>query len=110
MCVFRDTGLNTETQIDFASHLGELDDVSPYVKEGQFYRLPDKRLFDVSNITPDDKVVPANSPQDLWNKVSILPILSRICRLSRLDLRFVRVMNFFMSILALIHDVQGTVF
>lgn len=107
MCVFRDTGLNTETQIDFASHLGELDDVSPYVKEGQFYRLSDKRLFDVSNITPDDKVVPANSPQDLWNKVSLLSILSRI---SRLDLQFVRAMSFSMSILALIHDVQGTVF
>lgn len=64
--VFRKTGIvDDRVQIDFASKFGPLDDMEPHIKAGRKMRLPDKEMFDVSNLDPDGNLVTELDPQRL---------------------------------------------
>ncbi len=65
MLVFRKTGLDDKGQIAFAAQFGPLDDMEPHMKAGRKMRLPDKEMFDVSNLDPDGNIVTEVDPQRL---------------------------------------------
>ncbi len=62
---FRSTGLDDKGQIAFAAQFGPLDDMEPHIKAGRQMRLPDKEMFDVSNLDPDGNIVTEMDPQRL---------------------------------------------
>ncbi|KAJ5786611.1 uncharacterized protein N7503_011823 [Penicillium pulvis] len=66
--VFRKTGLTDESHIAFSKQLGELDDVTPYIKAGRPNRLKHVELFDVSNIELDGSILDPSSPRAQANK------------------------------------------
>ncbi|CAK7203612.1 hypothetical protein SEUCBS139899_006349 [Sporothrix eucalyptigena] len=64
--VFRKTGIvDDRVQIDFAAQFGPLDDMEPHIKAGRKMRLPDKEMFDVSNLDPEGNLVTELDPQRL---------------------------------------------
>jgi alpha-ketoglutarate-dependent 2,4-dichlorophenoxyacetate dioxygenase len=67
--VFRKTGLTNESHISLSKRLGELDDVTPYMKAGRPNRLRFAELFDVSNIELDGSILNPSSPRAQANKV-----------------------------------------
>lgn len=62
---FRNTGLDDKGQIAFAAQFGPLDDMEPHIKAGRKMRLPDKEMFDVSNLDPEGNIVTELDPQRL---------------------------------------------
>lgn len=71
MLVFRNTGLDDDRHVAFASLFGELDDVTPYTKLGKKHRLSTPYLFDVSNLTDEGTVAPLDSHRAAMNKVRL---------------------------------------
>ena len=69
MIAFRDTGLDDAGHVAFSRRFGELDDVSPYTKQGKKHRLAFEELFDVSNLLEDGSVAPLDSHRAAMNKV-----------------------------------------
>lgn len=67
---FPQTGLDDAGHVAFAARFGELDDVSPYNKQGKKHRLPFEELFDVSNLLEDGSIAPLDSHRAAMNKVS----------------------------------------
>lgn len=65
---FRKTGLSDADHVAFSRRFGELDDVSPYTKQGKKHRLPFEELFDVSNLLEDGSVAPLSSHRAAMNK------------------------------------------
>ncbi|KAK4505562.1 hypothetical protein PRZ48_003525 [Zasmidium cellare] len=65
---FPETGLDDAGHVAFAARFGELDDVSPYNKQGKKHRLPFEELFDVSNLLEDGSIAPLDSHRAAMNK------------------------------------------
>ncbi|KAK4546465.1 hypothetical protein LTR36_002142 [Oleoguttula mirabilis] len=65
---FPDTGLDDAGQVAFAAKFGELDDVTPYTKQGKKHRLAFEQLFDVSNLLDDGSVAPLDSHRAAMNQ------------------------------------------
>ena len=63
MLIFRNTGLDDERHIAFSENFGELDDMMPHVIAGRKLRIPDPRMFDVSNLDLEGNVVNETSPE-----------------------------------------------
>ena len=68
--MFRNTSLDDNTHVRFASMFGELDDVTPYSKLGKKHRLGTDYLFDVSNLNDDGSIAELTSHRAAMNKVS----------------------------------------
>ncbi|KAJ6140539.1 alpha-ketoglutarate-dependent 2-4-dichlorophenoxyacetate dioxygenase [Penicillium chermesinum] len=66
--VFRDTGITDELHVEFGERFGEIEDASPFVKDGK-YRLSDTRLFDLSNMDADGNIVVPETLHGVWNKL-----------------------------------------
>lgn len=73
--MFRNTDLDDERHVAFASLFGELDDVTPYTQRGKKHRLAFDQLFDVSNLNEDGSVAEVTSHRAAMNKVGY----SHIC-------------------------------
>lgn len=67
--VFRKTGLDDASHVEFAALFGELDDVAPYTAKGKKHRLSTDQLFDVSNLNEDGSVAELTSHRAAMNKV-----------------------------------------
>ncbi|RSH92543.1 hypothetical protein EHS25_007987 [Saitozyma podzolica] len=55
--VFRNTGLDDKSHVDFSRMFGDLDDIKPYSQLGRINRLAFDELFDVSNIDARGDVI-----------------------------------------------------
>ncbi|KAK5122161.1 hypothetical protein LTR85_004407 [Meristemomyces frigidus] len=65
---FPNTSLADASHVAFAARFGELDDVTPYTKQGKKHRLDFEQLFDVSNLLDDGSVAPLDSHRAAMNK------------------------------------------
>ena len=74
---FPDTGLDDAGHVAFAAKFGELDDVTPYTKQGKKHRLAFEQLFDVSNLLDDGSVAPLDSHRAAMNKVGACKSIRR---------------------------------
>lgn len=63
--MFGKIGLDDKGHIAFARRFGPLDDMEPHIKAGRIMRLPDKEMFDVSNLDSDGNIVTELDPQRL---------------------------------------------
>ena len=77
MVKFPNTGLDDANHVAFAARFGELDDVTPYTKQGKKHRLAFEQLFDVSNLLDDGSVAPLDSHRAAMNKVGARERASR---------------------------------
>jgi len=62
-CVFRNTGLNDTTHVNFSRRFGELDDIGRYLPPGGKPWLPHIELFDVGNVDHTGAMLDPNSPR-----------------------------------------------
>jgi alpha-ketoglutarate-dependent 2,4-dichlorophenoxyacetate dioxygenase len=62
----RDTPLSTEQQIAFTSSLGELEPDYRKIQPEEGVRLTNPRLSDISNLGPDDRILPRDDRKRLF--------------------------------------------
>jgi len=67
-CVFRNTGLDDTTHVDFSRRLGELDDIRPYMTGGRKPRYQYYELFDAGNVDEQNNVLPLDHPRSHYGK------------------------------------------
>ena len=69
VCVFRNTGLDDKSHVEFSRRFGELDDIRPYLHPGRKLRYDYVELFDAGNVGDDGELLTADHPRWYYNKV-----------------------------------------
>ncbi|KAK2770680.1 hypothetical protein FQN52_007281 [Onygenales sp. PD_12] len=72
VCIFRSTGLDDLSHVEFSRRMGDLDDMKRYLVQGRKPRLPYYELFDAGNVDGQGNVVPADSPRAHFGKGNAL--------------------------------------
>lgn len=69
VCVFRNTGLDDESHVQFSKRIGELDNIQRYLVGGRQPRYAQYELFDAGNIDGEtDSILDPNSPRAHSNR------------------------------------------
>ncbi|KAF2875210.1 alpha-ketoglutarate-dependent 2,4-dichlorophenoxyacetate dioxygenase [Massariosphaeria phaeospora] len=71
VCVFRNTGMDDTAHVEFSRHLGDLDDIRPYMKSGRKMRYEYYELFDAGNVDEEGQVIDPNSPKAQYQKARL---------------------------------------
>ncbi|KAL2393257.1 Alpha-ketoglutarate-dependent 2,4-dichlorophenoxyacetate dioxygenase [Exophiala dermatitidis] len=72
VCVFRNTGLDDASHIEFSKRIGELDTMKRYMTDGRKPRYGFYELFDAGNIDDEGGVLDPNSPRAHYGKGNAL--------------------------------------
>ncbi|KAF2835211.1 alpha-ketoglutarate-dependent 2,4-dichlorophenoxyacetate dioxygenase [Patellaria atrata CBS 101060] len=68
VCVFRNTGLDDKSHVEFSRRFGELDDIKPYLVGGRKPRYDYVELFDAGNLDPENKILDRNHHRSHANR------------------------------------------
>lgn len=69
MCVFRNTGLDDASHIEFSKRIGDLDTMRRYMADGRKPRYGFYELFDAGNIDDQGGVLDPDAPRAHYGKV-----------------------------------------
>ncbi|PGH01221.1 hypothetical protein AJ79_07992 [Helicocarpus griseus UAMH5409] len=72
VCVFRSSGLDDLSHVEFSKRMGELDDVKRYMTQGRKPRLPYFELFDAGNVDDKGNAVAPDSARAHFGKGNAL--------------------------------------
>jgi len=66
--VFRKTGLDDKSHVEFSRRFGDLDDIKPYLQKGRKLRYDYYEIFDAGNLDEDGTILSPDSARAQYNK------------------------------------------